>query len=144
VTVERWLLKQAELGMGARTRNTYRIALVAFGNWCMREARLLNNPFAGLPRANEATDRRRERRALTLAEIGKQLPKLSREKAARDCIERYGFIGVTRDLDQAMNEVIVVHDEHSLADDLRVVAIWGERAHVCPSSLMMIRSASAR
>jgi integrase len=73
VTVERWLLKQAVAGMGARTRNTYRIALVAFGNWCLREARLLNNPLAGLPKANEAVDRRRERRALTLEEIGKLL-----------------------------------------------------------------------
>jgi integrase len=71
--VERWLLKQAQLKMSARTRNTYRIALVAFGNWCVREARLLNNPFAGLPRANEAADRRRERRALTMEEIGKLL-----------------------------------------------------------------------
>jgi len=38
----------------------------------------------------------------TLAEIQDQLPKLSREKAARDCLQRYGFFGVTRDLDQAV------------------------------------------
>jgi histidinol dehydrogenase len=38
----------------------------------------------------------------TLAEIGRQLPRLSREKAARDGLERYGFIAVTRDLDQAI------------------------------------------
>jgi len=38
----------------------------------------------------------------TLAEIERQLPKLSREKAARDCLERYGFIAVTRDLAQAV------------------------------------------
>lgn len=73
VKAERWLLKQAELGMSARTRNTYRIALVAFGNWCVRESRLLANPFSVLPRANEAADRRRERRALTMEEIGKLL-----------------------------------------------------------------------
>jgi integrase len=73
IKAERWLLKQAELGMSARTRNTYRIALVAFGNWCVRESRLLANPFAALPRANEAADRRRERRALTMEEIGKLL-----------------------------------------------------------------------
>ena len=73
VKAERWLLKQAELGMSARTRNTYRIALVAFGNWCVRESRLLANPFAALPRANEAADRRRERRALTMEEIGRLL-----------------------------------------------------------------------
>jgi integrase len=73
IRAERWLLKQAELGMSARTRNTYRIALVAFGNWCVRESRLLANPFAALPRANEAADRRRERRALKMEEIGKLL-----------------------------------------------------------------------
>jgi integrase len=71
--VERWLLKQAELGMCARTRNTYRIALVAFGNWAVRDGRLLANPFTALPRANEAADCRRQRRALTLEEIGKLL-----------------------------------------------------------------------
>ncbi len=73
VLVERWLLKQAQLGMAARTRNTHQIALVALCNWCLREARLLNNPLAGMPRANEAADRRRERRPLTLEEIGKLL-----------------------------------------------------------------------
>ena len=73
IKAERWLLKQAELGMSARTRNTYRIALVAFCNWCVRESRLLANPFAALPRANEAVDRRRTRRALTLEEIGRLL-----------------------------------------------------------------------
>ena len=73
VKAERWLLKQADLKMSARTRNTYRIALVSFGNWCVRESRLLANPFTALPRANEAADRRRERRALTLEEIGNLL-----------------------------------------------------------------------
>ena len=38
----------------------------------------------------------------TLAEIERQLPKLSRGKAARDCLERYSFIAVTRDLNQAV------------------------------------------
>jgi integrase len=80
---ERWLLKQADLGMCARTRNTYRIALVAFGNWCVRESRLLANPFAMLPRANEAVDRRRVRRALTLEEVGKLL-KAAEERPLRE------------------------------------------------------------
>lgn len=71
IKAERWLLKHAELGMSARTRNTYRIALVAFGNWRVRESRLLANPFAALPRANEAADRRRERRALTTEETAR-------------------------------------------------------------------------
>ena len=55
----------------------------------------------------------------TLAEIGKQLPKLSREKAARDCLSRYGFIGVTRDLDQAVelaNQFAPEHLELAVAE----------------------------
>ena len=38
----------------------------------------------------------------TLGEIDAQLKTLSRGAAARACLERYGFIGVTRDLDQAV------------------------------------------
>lgn len=35
-------------------------------------------------------------------ELEKQLPKLTRAAAARDCLERYGFIGVTKDMNQAV------------------------------------------
>jgi histidinol dehydrogenase len=38
----------------------------------------------------------------TMAELEKQLPELSREDAARDCLEKFGFIGVTNDLDEAV------------------------------------------
>jgi len=38
----------------------------------------------------------------TLAQIEMQIPALSRGRAARDCLERYGFVGVVRDLDQAV------------------------------------------
>ena len=48
----------------------------------------------------------------TLEEIEAQLPKLSREKAARDCLERYGFIAVTRDLDQAVELANQFAPEH--------------------------------
>ena len=36
--LERWLVSQSKTGMGARTRNTYRAAAVAFGNWCVKGA----------------------------------------------------------------------------------------------------------
>ena len=55
----------------------------------------------------------------TLAEIERQLPKLSREKAARDSLERYGFIAVTRDLDQAIvlaNQFAPEHLELAVED----------------------------
>ena len=40
-SLERWLVSQEKAGMGARTRNTYRAAAVAFCNWCIETGRLL-------------------------------------------------------------------------------------------------------
>ena len=62
------LQREAE-GMGARTRNTHGAAIVAFGNWCVETSRLTANPFARLCKADEKTDCRRQRRALTENEL---------------------------------------------------------------------------
>ena len=67
--MERWLVEQAEVGMAAATRNTYRESVVCFGNWCRRTHRLTLNPFADVPRADQNADRRHQRRALTEAEL---------------------------------------------------------------------------
>lgn len=68
--LERWLTAQAKAGkIGARTRNTYRAAAVAFCNWCVDTRRLVVNPFAGVPVADEKADCRRQRRSLTEAEL---------------------------------------------------------------------------
>ena len=67
--MDRWLVSQAKAGMGARTRNTYRAAAVAFGNWCVETRRLLTNPFARVPTADARADVRRQRRALTEDEL---------------------------------------------------------------------------
>jgi len=67
--VERWLVEQADVGVSAATRNTYRESLVCFGNWCRRTHRLTQNPFADLPRADQHADRRHHRRALTEDEL---------------------------------------------------------------------------
>ncbi len=67
--VERWLVEQADAGMAAATRNSYREAIVGFGNWCRRTRRLTHNPFGDLPRADQNADRRHRRRALTEAEL---------------------------------------------------------------------------
>ena len=48
----------------------------------------------------------------TAAEITSQVGALSRAAAARDCIERYGFIGVTRDLDHAVDLANQFAPEH--------------------------------
>lgn len=68
-SIDQWLVQQADAGLGAATRNSYREALVCFGNWCRRTHRLTQNPFADVPRADQNADRRHQRRALTEAEL---------------------------------------------------------------------------
>ena len=76
--VERWLAQQSmpqadKATMGARTRNSYLVALRSFCNWCVQRDRLPFNPLAKLDRADERSDRRRQRRALTEAELSRLL-----------------------------------------------------------------------
>jgi adenosyl cobinamide kinase/adenosyl cobinamide phosphate guanylyltransferase/integrase len=83
--LETWLAAQAGNSMSARTRNAYRNAAVAFGNWCAdpQVARLSANPFARAPKANEKADPRRQRRALTQSELQKLLA-VARERPLAD------------------------------------------------------------
>ena len=69
VHLERWLSGRQAEGMGAVTRNAHREAWVTFGNWCVKNHRLLSNPFAGVPKADIKADVRRKRRALTEDEL---------------------------------------------------------------------------
>ena len=71
--LERWLAGRAAERASARSRNAYRVAIVAFCNWCVSTQRLVANPLAGLPKANEKADPRRHRRALTETELVKLL-----------------------------------------------------------------------
>jgi integrase len=71
--LEQWLLHAEEVGLGARTRNTYRSALVAFCNWAVQSSRLSANPVARVSQANERADRRHQRRSLKLDEIERLL-----------------------------------------------------------------------
>lgn len=71
--VEQWLAERADEDMAAATRNTYRESAVCFGNWCRRTHRLTTNPFADLPRADQKSDRRHHRRALTEEELNRLL-----------------------------------------------------------------------
>ena len=75
--MERWMNQRAAEDMAGRTRNTYRAAIVAFCNWCVESDRLSFSPLARLHKADERTDRRRIRKALTEEEIARLL------KAAR-------------------------------------------------------------
>jgi integrase len=71
--LERWLAARAAEGVGAKARNHYRGALVAFCNWCVGTDRLTLNPFSPIPKANEKADRRRQRRAMEESELVKLL-----------------------------------------------------------------------
>ena len=93
--IERWLLQEAEKGRSARSRNAFRIALVSFANWAVRSSRLASNPFAGLPVANEAADRRRIRRPLTMEELARLL-----DVAERRPLAEYGRRSVPLPMDK--------------------------------------------
>lgn len=71
--MEKWMNRQEKAGMGARTRNTYRAAILTFCNWCVETDRLAANPLAKLCTADETCDRRRMRRALTEDEVHRLL-----------------------------------------------------------------------
>ena len=68
-TFGRWLTARAQEGMGARTRNVYRSAVNAFAAWLLTARRIAAHPFEHIKAANEQTDKRRNRRALSDAEL---------------------------------------------------------------------------
>ncbi len=72
-SLERWLARQRRGGMGARTRNLHRSAIVAFCNWSVETSRIVVNPIARVAQADEKSDRRRQRRSLTEDELNKLL-----------------------------------------------------------------------
>lgn len=90
-SLEYWLLSQTKSGMGARTRNLYRGAIVSFCNWCLETGRLASNPFLNVEKANEKTDVRRQRRSLTEVELCRLL-----EVARLRPLAEYGRITVAK------------------------------------------------
>jgi integrase len=64
-----WLKTLSDRGLGARTVNRHRAALLQFSRWLTRNQRIAFDPFAIIRPLNEAVDRRYERRALTEAEV---------------------------------------------------------------------------
>jgi integrase len=85
--LERWLVTRAREGMGARTRNSYLVTATCFANWCAdpNVQRLAGNPFAGIVKANEKADPRRQRRAMTEAELLRLLP-IARSRPLREAL----------------------------------------------------------
>ena len=107
--LERWLNEQVRSGMGARNRNAHASAMISFANWLVRTGRLTVNPFCALPMLNEKTDRRRERRVMTLKEFGRLLEAAERRPLAEtsknrgsdaklkpETIDRLLWLGCTR------------------------------------------------
>ncbi len=67
--LESWLNNQQAEGMGARTRNAYLQAVRGFCKWCVQSERLTANPLIRIAKADEKSDRRRQRRSMTEAEL---------------------------------------------------------------------------
>ena len=70
---ESWLATKLDEGMSARTRNSYLQALSALCEWCVRNGRLTFNPLKTVSKADEKSDRRRQRRAMTEDELHRLL-----------------------------------------------------------------------
>ena len=66
---ERWLAARQSEGMAARTRNIHLQAIRGFCAWCVQTERLASNPLARTAKADEKSDQRRQRRAMTEAEL---------------------------------------------------------------------------
>jgi len=77
-------------GISAQTFNFHLQACQQFCRWALKDRRVLDNPLAHLCGLNVKTDRRRDRRALTIDELHLLL------KVARNGPERYGMAGEDR------------------------------------------------
>jgi integrase len=86
----RWLNKKAAEGMGAKTRNNYRGAILNFSNWAVEDKSLAVNPFVKVPKARESIDRRHERRALSVTEIARLLKAAEERPLHERTLIRYG------------------------------------------------------
>jgi len=64
-----WLNARSIEGMSPGARNGYREAYIGLCNWCRQSHRLVDNPFADVPKADAKADCRRKRRSLTEAEL---------------------------------------------------------------------------
>ena len=73
--IENWLAARmsGQEDMSARSRNYYRQSVVTFANWCVETGRLMGHDLIRLPKADEKSDPRRQRRALTEDELKRLL-----------------------------------------------------------------------
>ena len=87
---ERWMAARVKEGTSARTRNGFQTALVSFLNWAVETHRVTVNPIAGVSKANEKADRRRQRRALTEDELHRLLDATRRRPLVEAMTIRWG------------------------------------------------------
>lgn len=92
VGMNRWRNERRTEGLSAMTLNHYLVVAKTFCNWLVKEKRLSENPLAHLSRLNAAADRRIERRAFTVEELGMILA------AAEAGQETHGMPGPLRSL----------------------------------------------
>ncbi len=89
---QNWLSSRRDANMSAATCNAYIRAAKGFCGWLMKEKRMSENPLAFWSLLNEKTDRRYERHAFTVEELGKLLA------AAEDGPTHHGMTGADRAL----------------------------------------------
>jgi hypothetical protein len=71
--LDRWMREQLAGTMSPANINEFRNELVIFANWCVRNRRLLVNPFNDVPKLDASANPRRKRRSMTEAELVKLL-----------------------------------------------------------------------
>ena len=71
--MERWLVHRQHENMSARTRNSYVQSVRGFLTWCVQVERLIFNPLSRVVKADEKSDRRKHRRAMTEDELSRLL-----------------------------------------------------------------------
>jgi len=84
--LESWLAAQIQAGRGARSRNAYLTAATSFCNWCVKNGRMTANPFTAMEHANLEADHRRQRRALTPAELALLMDAARRAPGRPRCV----------------------------------------------------------
>jgi integrase len=73
MAAQKWLADRRAGGLSVGASNSFIRAAKHFFNWLRKERRISENPLDNVSTLNSRVDRRRERRALTLNEIGRLL-----------------------------------------------------------------------
>ena len=67
--LDRWMRDRLADGMSPANINEFQQEAVIFANWCIRNQRLLGNPFKGVEKLDATANPRRKRRSMTEAEL---------------------------------------------------------------------------